>query len=62
LSSGRAALARVGRAGSFFGLSGFFAIVPRIWDESCGEERAGPPPQAGVRLSSQKNGGNDAGN
>src|SRR5262249_41489846 len=30
LSSGRAALARVGRAGSFFGLSGDLAITPNM--------------------------------
>ena len=30
LSSGRAALARVGRAGSFFGSSGDFAINPNM--------------------------------
>jgi hypothetical protein len=30
LSSGRAAFARVGRAGSFFGLSGGLAITPNM--------------------------------
>src|SRR5262249_10168270 len=38
LSSGRAALARVGRAGSFFGLSGDLAIA-QIWGESRDGER-----------------------
>src|SRR4029434_7582953 len=64
--SGRAALARVGRAGSFFrkflGLSGDFAIAPNM-GRVRGRGKGGTlAPHRSARLALRKTGGRDGGN